>query len=559
MSKLVSCLCPGTYPRVETFIGAFILCRLLLVGALAQPTPFLELLKIIDLNECAVNVGAHVYLACNREGVLFLSDAENRRVLHLTDGGCFHPLELKAHGVLRPHGIAFDKDGCLYVANPDMHEVLVFDRYGELGRVLGGFDSEFSRPEDLAITEEGTLYVLDTERNAVVVLEPTGEVKGLISLASRIGRPLSIALHDKGIFILVDGRPNILMLDQEGHALHWLGEEGYEVGQLKVPVDITCSRNLLYVLDFLNNAIQTYDEDGNFIREHVLYKYLLRSPLALCVCNKKLYVVNATDQVLEFAIRYATTGIEHSLLGEELFALGYYQQAIGEFKKAIDLGYASAEVFFSLGLSYYLLGSYEDAKRELEKAWEREPDDIAVIFQLANAFYKTGEYIQAVDLYKLVLKHEPQHLQALYNLGKAYLKLGKLDEAVSQFRSALNLFSDFVDALIELGAIYLRKGSLEEAEEIFERALTKAPTDGRALYLMGMVRFQQEQYSEAAKFFEKSSSLGPWFIDSLYHLGLSYIKLGEKEKAIQCFERVLEIDPSHKEVQRRLEEIGRQK
>lgn len=529
-----------------------------LPGALAQPSSFLELEGIVDLDECGLHLGSHVDLACNGEGVIFLSDATRRKVFYLAENGCLRPLELEIHGYFRPYGIAFDEEGRLYVANPHMHEILVFGQDGKLERTLGGFNSQLRHPVDLAVSEEKLIYVLDDERNAVVVLEDTAKVKGFIPLPIGLGRPMSISVIKGKIFVVIDGVPAILALDMKGHA-RWLGEEGYEIGQLKVPIDLDANGEQLYVLDFLNNAVQAYDGEGNLVKEYILYKYLLNGPVAICVCDERLYVANAADQILKFKIRYATTGIEHSLLAEELFALGYYREAIEEFNRAVDLGYSPAEVHFSLGLCFYLLGFYEEAKEEFQEALEGKPHDITVIFQLANTFYRMGRYGEAAELYELVLKNEPRHLQALYNLGKSYLGLGKINEAERQFKKALEFFPEFTDALIELAAILLNKGGLTEAEELLRQVLEKSPTDGRALYFMGRVYFELGRHRKAAEFFEEASSFGPLFIESLYYLGLCYLELGELEEAIACFRRVLEIDPSNEEARRRLEEIKGQK
>lgn len=550
----------GPYLKARLWAWLFILTFAVafhpaLGTAKVQPSPFLELVSITSLENCRQNLGVHLSLACDQDdGSLFLSDTEHKRVLHQADSLCTMVFSLNTYHYIRPYGLTLDNKGQIYIANPDLHEVLIFDRSGEMGKTIGGFGTRLERPIDVAIGEDGLAYVLDDISNVVVVYDAGGAFREAIPLPPDVGLPISLSTSLGEIFVLFAGSSRILRIDSV-RSYMWFGEQGYGVGQLKSPSDMSIVDGLLYVVDRTNSAIQVYDTDGNFIHEYVLYKRLLHSPLAICADMQTVTIGTAIGQVLKFTIRFANTGIEHAVLGEEYCVLGYYGRSSKEFKKAILLGYNPAEVHFYLGFCYYMLESYAEAEEQFRVAQEKDPDDVDTLFQLANSLYRTGEYPEAAEMYEAVLAYEPGHAQAAYNLGETYLKLGDLGQGESHFNRALELAPGSRDALLGLGRVYMQRGDLLAALRVFKEVLNRAPEDGRVSYYIGLIQFEQSQYEEASKAFEKSAAMGPFFIDSLYHLGLSYLALGQEEEAVAWFQKVLGVAPSHEGARKMLKQI----
>jgi len=552
--------------EVATLYTRIVLCAFaLLLGIVfalhsAEPAEqvesswFLELVEVVDTADGKLNLGVHLSLERDLRANLLLSDAEHRQIFCQARDGTMQPLDLRPQRHFRPYGLVISKDGCLYVANPDFHEVLIFGPDGELSGVIGGLGTRLARPIDVAISEDGLVYVLDDISNVVAAYNASGGFREAIPLPADVGLPISLSTSLGEIFVLFAGSPRILRIDSV-KSYKWFGDEGYGVGQLKSPSDVSIVDGLLYVVDRTNSAIQVYSTDGNFIHEYVLYKTLLHSPLAICADKQTVTIANAIDQVLKFRIRSANTGIEHAVLGEEYCVLGYYGRSSKEFEKALLLGYDPAEVYFYLGFCYYMLESYGEAEEQFRVAQEKDPDDVDTLFQLANSLYRTGEFSEAVEIYQAVLAYEPRHVQAAYNLGGTYLKLGDLEQAESHFNKALELAPGSRDALLGLGRVYMQRGDLPAALRVFKEVLDKAPEDGRASYYIGLIQFEQGQYKEASKAFEKSAAMGPFFIDSLYHLGLSYLALGQGEEAAAWFQKVLDVAPSHEGARKMLKQI----
>lgn len=94
-----------------------------------------------------------------------------------------------------PHGLAFDAQGMLYVADRGNNRIQVFDQEGNFVREM----RQFGRPNDVFIDEDGTLYSIDAEsgeednpgylRGIYIGDAESGELTGFIPALPMEGRP----------------------------------------------------------------------------------------------------------------------------------------------------------------------------------------------------------------------------------------------------------------------------------------------------------------------------------------------------------------------------------
>ena len=87
-------------------------------------------------------------------------------------------------------------------------------------------------------------------------------------------------------------------------------------------------------------------------------------------------------------------GGAHDVLGVELDAIPYYEQAIEEGLSGDDL----AECLICLGSCHRAIGQFQEAVDVLEAYVERFPDQNAGLPFLAIAYYSNGQYEDAVRL-----------------------------------------------------------------------------------------------------------------------------------------------------------------
>ena len=169
----------------------------------------------------AVDSKGRVYVADTYVAAVFIFDLETKKVDFIRNG-----LEAKFKDIV---GLALDDNDRLFVTDAALHQVSVFDANHKVEAVFGA--DELVRPGGVAIDPENRLlYVVDTEKEHVLVYD-ADSFKRLRTIG---GPAKSEGDEDPGVF----AKPTNIALDPDGN---------------------------LYVSDTINNRIQIFDADGNFI------------------------------------------------------------------------------------------------------------------------------------------------------------------------------------------------------------------------------------------------------------------------------------------------------
>ena len=117
-----------------------------------------------------------------------------------------------------PHGMAFDSQGRLFVADRGNSRIQVFDQEGTFLHEL----RQFGRPNDVHITEDGVLYSIDSESNAednpgfvrgiYIGNAETGEVTGYIP-AHPSEREQDVGMGTIGEGVVIDADGNLYVAE----------------------------------------------------------------------------------------------------------------------------------------------------------------------------------------------------------------------------------------------------------------------------------------------------------------------------------------------------------
>lgn len=199
----------------------------------------------------------------------------------------------------------------------------------------------------------------------------------------------------------------------------------------------------------------------------------------------------------------------HVQAAEALFQMGCLEEAIKEYRAALDLVPDDLEILCRLGTVYYaddqhlpavtcfsraaernplyapahlglglihlLRGSFDAAIQKFNWAITIDPQSSEAHNLLGNAYRQKGDLDQAVVAYRQAIALQPRYAQAHNNLGLTYLELGRPKEAIEQFREALKVFGDYVPALCNLGRAHLALGERDKARAAWREALTINP------------------------------------------------------------------------------------
>lgn len=225
--------------------------------------------------------------------------------------------------------------------------------------------------------------------------------------------------------------------------------------------------------------------------------------------------------------------------------IGRYNDAILEFKKAIELAPDLALSHGGLGDAYAHLGRYDDAMAEYQKAIEFAPKDAVPHSGLGIVYWRLGRYDDAIAEYERAIELNPKYAYPHNGLGSVYYELGRYDEAMAEYQRAVKLNPTEGGFYYNLGNVYLELDRYEEAIQAYLKAVELEPDYLSAHLALGRTYRQLDRYEELARHSQQVRELlAP---DDHYNWACLEAICGNTEKALEHLKLALEKEPSKRE------------
>jgi DNA-binding beta-propeller fold protein YncE len=153
---------------------------------------------------------------------LYLLDDKRGAIEQFDRSGHFQREIVHGAALIDAKGMALDRGGNLYVANPRSNSVIVVSPQGkimrELSSALGSAPDQLNQPSDVGISGDGTVYVLDNVNNRIKEIRPSG------AFVRSWPVPPSSTLYSVHVLPLRNGR--ILATDPAGSLLLYSSRGG---------------------------------------------------------------------------------------------------------------------------------------------------------------------------------------------------------------------------------------------------------------------------------------------------------------------------------------------
>jgi tetratricopeptide (TPR) repeat protein len=159
----------------------------------------------------------------------------------------------------------------------------------------------------------------------------------------------------------------------------------------------------------------------------------------------------------------------HLLLGDIYRQRDRFDDAQGEYSKALALTPGDTAALFGLASAYLSDNNIEKAKETAQAALAGSPDDPELNLIMAETMISRHEYEQAEPYLLKSLHAKPQMLPRMHALiGKAYAETGRVQEAIVQLK--LGASSD-EDGSVQyfLARLYRQLGDTKDASEALNR------------------------------------------------------------------------------------------
>jgi tetratricopeptide (TPR) repeat protein len=242
-------------------------------------------------------------------------------------------------------------------------------------------------------------------------------------------------------------------------------------------------------------------------------------------------------------------------LGVALTDQGYYDEAIGQYQKALQIKPNYSNALANLGSTLAKQGKVEEGIVQFFKALELEPKDYKTLNNLGVALFTQNRHKEAITYLSEALEISPHFAKAHNNLGVALQRQGRVQEAVDHFLFALQLDPEYAEAHNNLGVALANQGQYQEAIEQFSAALKINPgylqarqnKEYETLSNLGVALLGQNRYNEAIKYLSEALEINPQFAKAHNNLGMALQRQGWFQEAMDHFQSAVQLDPDYAE------------
>jgi DNA-binding beta-propeller fold protein YncE len=175
--------------------------------------------------------------------------------------------------LIGPYGVAVDSKGLVYVADQKVGAIFIFNPETRVTQLIrNGYEAHFGWINGLAFDDDDRLFVSDGKMKRVLILNTKHEVENQVTegLVDPVG--VAIDTTNRLLYVVDTQQDQVIVYDADSLKLLRRIGTGGKNHFLTTPGDFGAPQGVavdndgnVYVTDTLNNRVEIFDADGNFI------------------------------------------------------------------------------------------------------------------------------------------------------------------------------------------------------------------------------------------------------------------------------------------------------
>ena len=188
---------------------------------------------------------------------------------------------------------------------------------------------------------------------------------------------------------------------------------------------------------------------------------------------------------------------------------------------SVPEGARTAKTYSALGFTYEQQKDYKNAVGAYKKAVDLDHDNLDAVRGLAQNLLNSGDTDAALQQYKTVAEADPQDAQTYLRIAEIYRREGKFEEALDSLNKAEAIVTDSQEIPFTKSEIYEAQGKYDEAAQILQSLISKSTkpasdyTPGELNNMsvfyehLGNIYNEQNKLPQAIDAYRKMATMGP--------------------------------------------------
>ncbi|MFZ0828552.1 MAG: tetratricopeptide repeat protein [Verrucomicrobiia bacterium] len=235
----------------------------------------------------------------------------------------------------------------------------------------------------------------------------------------------------------------------------------------------------------------------------------------------------------------------HVAVGKHLYDSGQFEEAMGQYRRAIQIDPNEAMAHCNYATTLWLCGRFDEAATEFQAAIRIKPDYYLAHANYCDLLLKRGKLDEAGMEVRQLLRIAPDDPVSLYHQGDWLLLHGSLDEAETQLTKAIQADPDYMPPRLARARLFRQRGQLNEAVEEYQSILQRSPGSERARVGLAETLCLLGRPDAAVSCYRDVLQVDPDNSDVRIGFGLALIEQGNLDGAEAAFSSVLQADPGN--------------
>jgi tetratricopeptide (TPR) repeat protein len=269
-------------------------------------------------------------------------------------------------------------------------------------------------------------------------------------------------------------------------------------------------------------------------------------------CRRKFYVLPLfVVLIAAFVLGACTTPekakAQHIARGQALLKDKKFQEAVLEFRGALQIDEKLADGHWGLANAYEGLQRYQEAFDEMRQTVELDANNLDVRVKLGN-YYLAGAkqspaaLSEAERLAKEVLQKDPNHIEGHILMGSVLFALEKKQDALAELNRAVELNPQRVESYLSLARFYVQTNDIAGAETIYQRAISVSSGSAMAHYEYGKFLVGAQRLNQAEAEFQQAVQAEPQNREARFILASFYLVNKQYDQAEAAYKSLAELD-----------------